>query len=51
MNFEWDEAKRRSNAAKHGFDFIDAEELLSGQYHLSRAKSVGGEQDGLPTAS
>jgi uncharacterized protein len=24
MNFEWDDAKRRSNLAKHGFDFLDA---------------------------
>ena len=24
MNFEWDEAKRKSNLAKHGLDFADA---------------------------
>ena len=24
MNFEWDEAKRKSNSAKHGLDFADA---------------------------
>jgi uncharacterized DUF497 family protein len=24
MRFEWDEAKRRSNPAKHGVDFADA---------------------------
>ncbi len=24
MKFEWDEAKRLANVAKHGFDFVDA---------------------------
>ncbi len=27
MDFEWDEAKRLSNLAKHGFDFADAAKL------------------------
>jgi hypothetical protein len=27
---EWDEAKNRSNFAKHGLDFADAEQVLSG---------------------
>jgi len=26
MEYEWDEAKNRSNFAKHGFDFADAEQ-------------------------
>jgi uncharacterized DUF497 family protein len=30
MIYEWDEAKNRSNFAKHGFDFADAEQVLSG---------------------
>ncbi len=30
MEYEWDEAKRKANTKKHGFDFIDAEELFSG---------------------
>ncbi len=30
MNFEWDEAKNRSNIRKHGFDFRDAEEMFRG---------------------
>jgi hypothetical protein len=30
MNFEWDEAKRRSNLRKHGYDFADAEEMFRG---------------------
>ena len=27
MAFEWDEAKRRANLAKHGVDFADAAEF------------------------
>lgn len=30
MQFEWDEAKNRSNFVKHGLDFADAEQVLSG---------------------
>ena len=30
MNFEWDEAKNRSNIRKRGFDFADAEDMLRG---------------------
>jgi uncharacterized DUF497 family protein len=30
MIYEWDEAKNRSNFAKHGLDFADAEEVLTG---------------------
>jgi uncharacterized DUF497 family protein len=30
MNFEWDEAKNRSNIRKHGFGFTDAEEMFRG---------------------
>ena len=29
MEFEWDEAKRRSNLAKHGVDFTDAGQVLA----------------------
>jgi uncharacterized DUF497 family protein len=43
MEFEWDEAKRLSNIAKHGFDFIDAEELLTGEHQLAD-RIVRGEQ-------
>lgn len=28
MRFEWDEAKRLANLAKHGIDFIDAARML-----------------------
>ena len=31
MRFEWDEAKRRSNIRKHGFDFIGIETVFAGK--------------------
>ena len=30
MIYEWDEAKNRTNLAKHGLDFADAEQVLTG---------------------
>ncbi len=30
MIYEWDEAKSRRNFAKHGLDFADAEQVLTG---------------------
>ena len=30
MIYEWDQAKSRSNFAKHGLDFADAEQVLTG---------------------
>jgi uncharacterized DUF497 family protein len=30
MKFEWDDAKRKSNIKKHGFDFVDAEKVFDG---------------------
>ncbi len=30
MIYEWDEAKSRSNLVKHGLDFADAEQVLTG---------------------
>ena len=30
MNFMWDERKRRTNIAKHGLDFADAEKVFAG---------------------
>lgn len=29
MRFEWDEAKRRANLRRHGFDFLDAEKVFA----------------------
>ncbi len=31
MEFEWDEAKRRGNLAKHGVDFVDMEVFFDGR--------------------
>lgn len=31
MHYEWDEAKNRSNRAKHGLDFADAEQVFAGR--------------------
>lgn len=30
MTFEWDEAKNEQNIRKHGFDFVDAERVMTG---------------------
>ncbi|MCP4346767.1 MAG: BrnT family toxin [Desulfobacterales bacterium] len=30
MEFTWDEAKRKKNLEKHGFDFADAEAVFAG---------------------
>ena len=30
MRFEWDDAKRRSNLLKHGFDFVGIAEVFEG---------------------
>ena len=32
--FEWDEAKRQSNLAKHGLDFVDAQAIFDGRPRL-----------------
>ena len=32
--YTWDEAKRRSNLAKHGLDFANADMVLSSRYRL-----------------
>jgi len=31
VDFEWDEEKRLSNIAKHGFDFIGVETVFDGE--------------------
>ena len=31
MRYEWDEAKRRSNIQRHGFDFIGIETAFAGE--------------------
>jgi uncharacterized DUF497 family protein len=36
MRYEWDKAKNRSNFAKHGFNFEDADRCFSD--HVSRSR-------------
>jgi uncharacterized DUF497 family protein len=31
MNFEWDEAKRRSNIRRHGIDFVNVADIFAGE--------------------
>jgi uncharacterized protein len=45
MQLVWDEAKRRANLKKHGFDFIDAEKVFSGiTYTIEDRRFDYGEQ-------
>ena len=44
MQFEWDEAKRRANLAKHGLDFLDAVGLFAAPYMAERTRTVNGEE-------
>jgi uncharacterized DUF497 family protein len=51
MEFEWDEAKNRSNIGKHGIDFADAEAVFDGvmvrfeddryEYGETRERAIG----------
>lgn len=50
MDFEWDEAKRRSNIAKHGFDFRRAIEIFDGRPRLDMASPRRGEVRTLSVA-
>ena len=36
MEFEWDEAKRISNLAKHGLDFSEVERFAWASAHIGR---------------
>ncbi|MCO6417657.1 BrnT family toxin [Siccirubricoccus sp. KC 17139] len=50
MEFIWDEAKRESNIAKHGFDFLDIWQLFAGEYLYGAANpGPGGEERFLAT--
>lgn len=47
MIYEWDEAKRAANLAKHGLDFADADTVLESPYVLiveSRRKGEARQQ-------
>ena len=43
MEFEWDEAKRLVNAAKHGLDFRRAVLLFMAPHIVGSARNSGGE--------
>lgn len=50
VDFEWDEEKRASNIAKHGFDFLDVWELFEGDHIEGTAKQgEAGEERFLAT--
>jgi uncharacterized DUF497 family protein len=44
LEFEWDEAKRVSNVAKHGLDFVRIARLLDGPHVTIRASGAHGEE-------
>jgi len=41
--YEWDEAKREANLAKHGLDFADADLVLEGPFVLIKDSPRKGE--------
>jgi len=43
MEFEWDENKRQQNLEKHGFDFLEAAELLSEKHLVIPSRYSGDE--------
>jgi uncharacterized DUF497 family protein len=43
MDFEWDEAKRRSNIEKHGIDFLRVRQLFDGRPVFSQPSPRDGE--------
>lgn len=45
----WDEAKRLSNLAKHGFDFAQADAVLDAQYRQDAPFARNGETRGFVT--
>ena len=44
MEFQWDEAKRAANLAKHGFDFLRAVDVFLGPHLLIPAHNAATEQ-------
>jgi uncharacterized DUF497 family protein len=49
IEFEWDEAKRLSNLAKHGIDFLRARLLFDGRPTLTVLSPFAGEDRWLTT--
>jgi uncharacterized DUF497 family protein len=50
MRFEWDEAKRAANIAKHGFDLGRGQEVFDGRLTLGIASARTGEARRLTVA-
>jgi len=50
VRYEWDEAKRTANLAKHGLDFSDANLVLESPYVMIRDSPRGGEARKLAVA-
>ena len=50
MKLIWDEAKRQSNLAKHGFDFVQADVVLDAQYRQDVSITRHGENRVLSVA-
>lgn len=44
VEFEWDEAKRQSNLAKHRVDFVDVQALFDGRPLFTAVSRLVGEQ-------
>jgi uncharacterized DUF497 family protein len=49
MDYEWDEAKRAANLAKHGVDFADAVGVLFDDYALTRRDPDSQNEDRMVT--
>ena len=49
MEFEWDEAKRRINLAKHGIDFFDVRRLFDGRPVVTTRSPFSDEERFLTT--
>ena len=43
MLFEWDENKRQANIAKHGIDFLDADQVIDAAHVLIPSDYGGSE--------
>lgn len=49
MEFEWDEAKRHSDLAKHGIDFRAVRRLFDGRPAMTEPSAQAGEERHLTT--
>lgn len=51
MSFDWDEAKRQANLAKHRVDFVDAQAIFDGRPVVTVASRHPGEPRFLTTGN